>query len=354
MEPGYANMLAMARESTARASEHHSAPLPWLVTSSLEPAINAVKITAQFVADRAEHVQISQKGISDAVNDLSLDKLAELTAPTAYNHDLHYVDGGPLTVQYLLVVDALNFCFWPDEELEYEHLSKGVKAALEADPTVLDADKLLWSTGEDVQRLLGWSKPVPLQDERARLLREVGSALLQHFNGQAAKMVEAAGGSALTLVQMVAQLFPGFRDHAVYKGHQVFLYKRAQIFVGDVYGAFGGEGLGTFWDIDQLTMFADYRVPVVLRNMGILSYSEELAAKVERREMIAAGSAEEVEIRACTVVAVERMREAIAHKFLGTGAQLPHAIQLDWWLWELGERDRKTHPPHHRTLTVYY
>ena len=26
---------------------------------------------------------------------------------------IHYSDGGPLTVQYLLVLDALNFCFWP-------------------------------------------------------------------------------------------------------------------------------------------------------------------------------------------------------------------------------------------------
>ncbi len=27
--------------------------------------------------------------------------------------ELHFMDGGPLTAQYLLVVDALNFCFWP-------------------------------------------------------------------------------------------------------------------------------------------------------------------------------------------------------------------------------------------------
>jgi hypothetical protein len=40
---------------------------------------------------------------------------------------------------------------------------------------------------------------------------------------------------------------------------QVFLYKRAQIFVGDVYGAFKGLGLGRFDDIDKITMFADYR-----------------------------------------------------------------------------------------------
>ena len=41
-----------------------------------------------------------------------------------------------------------------------------------------------------------------------------------------------------------------------YSGRQLFFYKRAQIFVGDVWGAFHGAGLGRFTDIDQLTMFA--------------------------------------------------------------------------------------------------
>lgn len=40
---------------------------------------------------------------------------------------------------------------------------------------------------------------------------------------------------------------------------QVFLYKRAQIFVGDLYGAFQGKGLGAFHDLHFITMFADYR-----------------------------------------------------------------------------------------------
>ena len=42
-----------------------------------------------------------------------------------------------------------------------------------------------------------------------------------------------------------------------------------------------GQGLGRFDDISALTMFADYRVPVVLRQMGILTYSRELAGKVD-------------------------------------------------------------------------
>ena len=36
-------------------------------------------------------------------------------APATAVSELHYVDGTPLTVQYLLVVDALNFCFWPGD-----------------------------------------------------------------------------------------------------------------------------------------------------------------------------------------------------------------------------------------------
>lgn len=45
--------------------------------------------------------------------------------------------------------------------------------------------------------------------------------------------------------------FPQIRS-----GRQLFFYKRAQIFVGDVWGAFHGTGLGCFPDIGQLTMFA--------------------------------------------------------------------------------------------------
>lgn len=32
----------------------------------------------------------------------------------------------------------------------------------------------------------------------------------------------------------------------------------------------------------------------------------------------------------------------------------PTSIEVDWWLWEQGEKNRRSHRPHHRTLTVYY
>lgn len=109
---------------------------------------------------------------------------------------------------------------------------------------------------------------------------QVGTRLLSDFDGDISNLIRKANKSASKLVNLVTMHFPGFRDHAIYGGHQVFFYKRAQIFVGDIWGAYHGKGLGEFNDINKLTMFADYRVPTVLKQLGLMSYSESLEEKV--------------------------------------------------------------------------
>lgn len=100
----------------------------------------------------------------------------------------------------------------------------------------------------------------------------------------------------------------------MYKGHQVFLYKRAQIFASDLWGAFKGQGYGEFNDIGSITMFADYIVPAVLQQLGVLKYSSTLANTIEACGEIGAGTEEEVELRACSIYAVEKMRELLSIK----------------------------------------
>ena len=75
-----------------------------------------------------------------------------------------------------------------------------------------------------------------------------------------------------------------------------------------------GQGLGTFDDIDQLTMFADYRVPVVLRELGILQYSSDLAFKV------------------CTIEALIHLFNATASKRSGDHQSITHRTRslLAW------------------------
>ena len=61
------------------------------------------------------------------------------------------------------------------------------------------------------------------------------------------------------------------------------------------------------------------------------------------------GSEEETEIRAATVVAVEAMREQLATR----GVQML-GVEVDWLLWNRGEKSLNEMAPHHKTLTIYY
>jgi hypothetical protein len=76
--------------------------------------------------------------------------------------------------------------------------------------------------------------------------------------------------------------------------------------------------------------------------------------QVDALQELEAGCDEEVEIRGCTIHAVELLREALQARCAGEGMSAPHSVQLDWFLWERGERERDSTPAHHRTLTTFY
>ena len=143
------------------------------------------------------------------------------------------------------------------------------------------------------------------------------------------------------------------------------MYKRVQILVGDLWAAYnksstkthpdGSVNIYYFDDLDKLTMFADYRVPQILRNMNILEYSTELAGKIDSFTELYHGGHEEVEIRCCTIIAVERLKSQ-CNSILSDQKhdRLLYSIELDWLLWNKGEEIKDTILPHHRTLTIYY
>ena len=142
---------------------------------------------------------------------------------------------------------------------------------------------------------------------------------------------------------------PMYQDVATYDGFEVPFYKRAQLTAADLAAAFGGRGWGRFRDLDRLTIFADNLVPHVLRLEGVLVYASGLAARIEAGELIAAGSPEEVEIRAGAVHAGERCAAEIA----GRGGRTT-TRQLDLLLWSRGQRPEMKARPRHRTRSTFY
>jgi hypothetical protein len=288
------------------------------------------------------------------------DTLAQRFDPApSWQHPLHWRGDREQTANYVLVLDALNFCFWPeprwrveyDQQLYdgYRALAAALRRAIERGSPVWDASYLAQITAPQLGDLLAGQGIVPLLEARAAHLREAGQGLLAHFDGRFSVAVERAARSAATLVRLVVEHFPSFDDVATYAGQEVRFYKRAQLLATDLAGAFGGRDLGEFDDLDQLTAFADYKLPQVLRWYGALVYAPELADRIDRREELPAGSPEEVEIRAATVCAVEELASRLASVGRPTPAWL-----IDWALWSLGQTLPSEAPPYHRTRTVFY
>jgi len=81
-----------------------------------------------------------------------------------------------------------------------------------------------------------------------------------------------------------------------------------------------------------------------------------LERKIDTKEELSAGSEEEVEIRAATVQAVEQIMKTWNEggKEGGREGGRVMSVEVDWLLWQEGEKAKEKLPPHHRTLTIFY
>jgi hypothetical protein len=317
-----------------------------------------VLATVRNVVEKCGHVRINHEALKRFGQ-----RLAEEGIPApAWDAKHRFIGNDEETIAYLFAVDTVNFCFWPPPgqkrwEISYNGkiysgyygLAVSLKRALESGTPLTAASFLATLTLKQLERVLAGTGVLQLTEERLRNLQETGRVLLDKYSGQASKVVATAGGSAIKLVKILAGDFPSFRDQANYRGQKVLFYKRAQLFAADLHGALGGKGLGSFCDMKELTAFADYKLPQVLRHVGALDYSQGLAEKVDLMVPLDPGSEEEIEIRANTIWAVELVRQEMER----LGREV-HASEIDWLLWNLGQEDTYRAKPYHRTVTTFY
>jgi len=314
--------------------------------------------TAQNVAEKSRQVRIEKQALVRFSQKLVEDRIEV----PPWNCLYHFCGRSEEMVSYILVLDSLNFCFWPESgedtwEIEYESrgvsgyyaLAPSLKEAIESDVPITKADYLAKLSLHKLKEILRGQGELQLLEQRHKILNELGRVLLEEYGGEAHKLVGTAGNSAINLARLLAEKLSSFQDVAQYLDHKVFFYKRAQILAADLYGAFDGTRWGSFVDIDKLTAFADYKLPQVLRHLGILRYAQSLARKVDQKIFLEQGSPEEVEIRANTIWAVELIRKEL--EGMGKGLR---AVEIDWILWNMGQHKEFKARPYHRTVTIFY
>ena len=255
--------------------------------------------------------------------------------PPVLDPERHYLEGPPEDVaEYLLTLDAINFGSGWFPELRKRPGSSGYYTIAWALADRFRADGP-W-TNEELRELEAAELARVLEQDERHILMLLYTRALQELGGflgerGALDVVAEAGGSAERLAAMLVAGMPFFDDRG--------FYKRAQIVPND----FALAGLASFDDLDRLTIFADNLVPHVLRVDGVLRYHPDLAAHIDREELLPRAEQEE-EIRACAVHACELIAERLG---------VPPRI-LDTWLWNRGQEPRYKARPRHRTRTVFY
>jgi hypothetical protein len=313
-----------------------------------------IRAAAAEVARQARFVRMVEDAIAPYAAALAANGLPE----PVYDAE-HHLEGSPQDkVAFTIALDTINFGsgYFPHLRKRpgmsgYFTIASSLKDRWQREGP-LNGAELRAMTAADCAVIFGQShNEGPVQELMAlfaRALNDLGAWLGRTYDDDAMGPIADADGSAARLVALVAEM-PFYRDVATYDGRDVPLYKRAQILAADLAIAFGEEGPGAFRDLERLTIFADNLVPHVLRVDGVLDYDPGLLARIERGELIPAGSPEEVEIRAVSVHAVERIVDALREAGVPATARL-----LDYHLWHRGLNEVYKTLPRHRTRTVYY
>jgi hypothetical protein len=283
-----------------------------------------VRRNAAATASRARHVQI----------DLAALDTIEPGPPAVLDPERHYLEGSREQVaRYLLTLDSINFGsgWFPTLRKRpgssgYYTVAWGLADRFRAHGPWSN-EELSYLTADEVADVLGQERGHELMGLFATALNDLGRFLGER---DAVDVIDAAGGSAARLAETLTEM-PFFQDEG--------FWKRAQITPNDLSLA----GVAEFHDLDDLTIFADNLVPHVLRVDGVLSYSPELAARIDSGELLPPGE-EEGEIRAAAVHACELIAGRLG---------IPPR-DLDVMLWNRGQDARYKARPRHRTRTVFY
>ncbi len=228
-----------------------------------------------------------------------------------------------------------------------------MKRAIDKRIPILDGAFLAKITRREMETLFAGNIELPMPDEKTQILQQVGAVFAENYGGKFHKFIASCAPKLYDkgngLVERLVNEFPRFRDVSTYGGHTVKLYKLPQLAIWFLYTALRKTGKFRVDDLDAMSAFADYIVPVGLRLLGIVRYSAELENAINSYEMIPRDSAWEVEIRTHCIYASALLAEEI-NRLRPRDRQIV-IPQIDARIWT---HYHTTWWPHHLTKTIMY
>lgn len=240
-----------------------------------------------------------------------------------------------------LALNSINYQFWDLDEqgsfirYEFEGIvgAMGMRTAFErawADPdSPLSAARNGTALSvDDIRSIFG---DIPAAESRAAILNEILlSPKLANLSTDLVITMDMWGEVNTEMANKVAETFPlAYGDPVL---------KKAQLAISEIWVKADAQGQALKCD---LTAFADYQIPNILRAMGVLTYAPDLALTIEQQQLIDYDSHDERAIRGASLLAVEKIAQQ---------AGVPVAA-VDHYLWT---RRKEAATPFHLTVTTAY
>lgn len=270
-------------------------------------------------------------------------------------------------IRTTMLINTLNFAFTDFESsTKYEIIREGkvlsdseamfvqIQEAISSGVQLYNGNVLSDLDDKQLKNIFKGNIEMPMMSERLDILLNVGAKLSDDYEGDWMNFINAGPKKLYDngegLIERLTSEFPRFDDTCQYaEKYNVHFYKLAQLAFWGIHAELAGTGDFYIEDMQSMSAFADYIVPVALEVMKIVEYSEELRNKITNGEIIARDSLEEIEIRSTSLYITAKLTEEINKR---RPAEKSIIIpQLDYRLWK---QYHATHRPHHLTITTMY
>ena len=205
---------------------------------------------------------------------------------------------------------------------------------------------------EEFKRLFTGNIEMPMADEKVEILNNVGDTLVTKYDGDWINFVDDGPKKLYDngegLVERLVRDFKRFDDHSIFENEKVYFLKLAQLAFWGIHRELS-KSYFFIEDMENMTAFADYIIPVALESFGIVKYSSGLKEKIDSGILVDRDSIEEIEIRSTSLYVTAKLTELINnYKNEEEKIIIP---QLDFKLWTDFHADER---PHHLTKTIMY
>jgi len=263
-------------------------------------------------------------------------------------------------LDFLFLIGSQAFFFWgyPNKwTIQYKNQSldgwwalvASFDRAIERKLPILDGKFLANLSLKEVAHIFEGTPEIPLLKERQKILNNIGQVLVSKYNGRFYNFFKQKKRDAVSLISTLSSEFYGFDDIVEYKDSKIYFFKKAQLVVADIHSVFNGKGYGSISGVEKLPGHADYKIPMILRKLGILVYNQELSDFVDNRVEIKQGSEMEVEIRVNMLWATHLICKKLKVKYPKISSTILSGV-----LWNQSQKKDKNDKPYHLTKTIYY